>query len=164
MVGLPIIVPTQKIGTPAMLALTMEGLEVSEVVMNDYHHYGRLLTEQWQSRRGFILVEHDIVPWPGALAQIDACREEFCGFEYPNGMMVEEPRSGWCASLGCVKFAPSLVQRIPYGPEWQNRGWDELDGAVFATLQGEVELHVHQPPVAHAKARVLVSRRAEMPR
>ena len=158
MVGLPIIIPTTSIGTPTALALTMEGLEVREVMMNDYHHYGRLVTEQWQSGQGFILLEHDVIPWPGALAEMDACAQECCAFEYPSGKIIEEPRSGWCSSLGCVKFATSLVERIPYGAEWQNRGWDELDGAVFATLQGEVETHIHQPPVAHAKARTLILR------
>lgn len=152
-VGLPIIIPTQRIGSPPALALTMEGLEVREVVMNDYHHYGRLFTELWQSRQGFVLVEHDIVPWPGALAEMDACAEEFCAFRYPAAA------EGWCISLGCTKFATSLVERISYGNEWQNRGWDELDGGVYATLQeAGVEVHVHQPPVAHVKARTLVMR------
>jgi len=142
----------------------MEGLEVVEVVMTDYHHYGRLLTELWQSRQGFILVEHDVVPWPGAITDLRSCSHELCLFEYPNGIIHDEPRSGWTASLGCVKFSDSLVRRVPCDGEWQNRGWDELDGAVFATLQGEVEAHVHHPAVAHVKARTLVSRRAEFPR
>lgn len=133
----------------------MEGLEVIEVVMNDRLHYGRVFTEWWQRGQGFLLVEHDIVPWPGAMRQLDECRQEWCAFEYPNGMIVEEPRSGWCASLGCMKFSTMLVEGIPYGSEWQNRGWDELDGAVFATLQGKTDLHIHQPPVAHVKARAI---------
>jgi hypothetical protein len=141
----------------------MEGLEVAEVVMNDRLHYGRMFTEQWQSRHGFILVEHDVVPWPGALSELDACQEELCAFEYPAGTVIEEPRSGWCVSLGCTKFATSLVQRVEYGLDWQNRGWDELDGAVFGTLQGKAETHIHRPPVAHAKARTLILRRAELP-
>lgn len=160
---LPVLVATRAVGSVAALALTMEGLEVAEVVMTDYHHYGRMFTEQWQSGRGFILVEHDVVPWPGALAQLAACPEECCAFEYPSGRIVEDPRSGWCVSLGCVKFASSLVERVPYDVGWQQRGWDELDGGVFGTLQGKVETHVHHPPVAHVKAQVLVSRRAEMP-
>jgi len=149
-----------RVGSPPALALTMEGLEVTEVVMNDYHHYGRLVTELWQAGEGFILIEHDIVPWPGALDELEACERECCAFEYPSGPIVAEPRSGWCVSLGCIKFSDSLVQRVPYGHEWQNRGWDELDGAVFATLQGEVDVHIHQPPVAHVKARTLILRRA----
>jgi len=160
---LPIIVPTRVIGSPPALALTLEGLEVIEVMMNDYHHYARLFTEQWQSGRGFILVEHDIVPWPGALKQLDACQQECCAFEYPNNPIIEEPRSGWCMSLGCIKFASSLLQRVPHDITWQNRGWDELDGSVFATLQGKVDIHVHYPPVAHVKARSLISRFGDIP-
>jgi hypothetical protein len=129
----------------------MEGLEVTEVVMADRLHYARLFTELWQAGEGFILVEHDVVPWPGAIAQLEACEHECCAFEYPSG-------GSWCRSLGCTKFSTSLVRRIPYDVEWQNRAWDELDGAVFATLQGEVEMHIHQPPVAHVKARTLILR------
>src|SRR6266576_3085107 len=103
-----------------------------------------MFTEQWQSKQGFILVERDVVPWPGAISELDSCTKELCGFEYPNGIIYNEPRSGWCTSLGCTKFATSLVDRIPYNPEWQNRGWDELDGAVFSTLQ--MEVHIHTPP------------------
>ena len=48
--------------------------------------------------------------------------------------------------------------------EWQNRGWDALDGSVHATLiDAGATLHVHDPPVAHAKAQVLVSRRVMLP-
>lgn len=136
---------------PPTLALTMEGLEVTEVVMTDRHHYGRLFTELWQEGEGFTLVEHDVVPWPGAIAELEACEQECCAFRYPSG-------GSWVMSLGCIKFSAALVQRIPYDPAWQNRAWDELDGAVFATLQGEVEVHIHQPPVAHVKARTLVLR------
>jgi len=137
----------------------MEGLEVTEVVMNDRLHYGRMFTERWQTGSGFILVEHDVVPWPGTLRQLVACIEEFCAFEYPaGGPIVEEPRSGWCVSLGCTKFSSDLVERIPYDIAWQNRAWDELDGAVFATLQNEADLHIHYPPVAHAKARAMTMR------
>lgn len=161
---LPILIPTTRTGTAAALALTMEGLEVTEVAMSDRLHYARTFTEQWQSGRGFILVEHDVVPWPGALRQLDACAEELCAFEYPSSAIVDEPRSGWTVSLGCTKFSSALLERVPYDVGWQNRGWDELDGAVFATLQGKATMHLHSPPVAHAKARTLVIRQDWIPR
>jgi len=143
----------------------MEGLEVVEVVMTDYYHYGRLLTELWQAGEGFTLVEHDIVPWPGAIVDLKSCLHECCAFEYPNGIMHAEPRSGWCTSLGCIRFSDELVQRIPCDGAWQNRGWDELDGAVFGTLaKWDVDIHIHTPPVAHVKARSLRLRRVEHPR
>jgi hypothetical protein len=145
---LPILIPTTAIGTPTALALTMEGLVVTEVKMNDYYHYGRMFTEQWQTGKGFILVEHDVVPWPGALGQMNKCQEELCAFEYPSS-----PDST-ARSLGCTKFSTSLVQRVPYNLEWQSKGWDQLDGAVFETLQ-DVNIHLHRPMVAHAKARYL---------
>lgn len=137
----------------------MEGLEVMEVVMYDYQHYGRMLTEQWQSGEGFVLVEEDIAPWPGAITELIECEHECCSFEYPNGDVTYEPRSGWCQSLGCIKFSDSLVQRVPFGQEWASRGWNELDGAVFETLHGQVEVHLHAPPLAHVKSQALMMRR-----
>lgn len=132
----------------------MEGLEVREVVMSDYHHYGRLFTDLWQAKRGFVLVEHDIVPWPGAIEQMLRCEHEWCAFAYPTTLHSR------CQSLGCVKFSASLMERIPYDSEWQNRGWDALDGAVIGTLEAET-VHTHEPPVAHCKARMLALRAVE---
>lgn len=106
-------------------------------------------------------MEHDIVPWPGAISTLANCKGECCGFEYPNGIIYDEPRSGWCLSLGCIKFSEGLVTRTPFDPTWQNRGWDELDGAVLGTLQDlKVDIHTHTPPVAHAKANKLIIRRS----
>jgi hypothetical protein len=153
---------TREIGPPAVLALTMEGLEITEIRMRDYTNYGRVFTEQWQSGHGFMVVEEDIVPWPGAMLEMDRCEQEWCGFEFPNGIVQEEPRSGFCVSLGCMKFSDSLVKRYQYSDVWQNRGWDELDGAVFEILQDET-VHVHSPPVAHAKLIALRSRREALP-
>jgi hypothetical protein len=156
---------TRAVGVPSTLALTTEGLEVAEVVMRDYTNYGRIFTEQWQSGHGFLLVEEDVVPWPGAMAQLDRCQEDWCCFEFPNGVIHEEPRSGFCDGLGCMKFSTDLVRRYEFSPLWQQRGWDELDGAVHALhREGGEKLHLQTPPVAHAKAQVLVSRRGEIPR
>jgi hypothetical protein len=163
---LPIIVITRTTGCPAAYALTMEGLEVTECVMRvgDYSQYGRTFTAQWQSRNGFIVVEEDIVPWPGAINELRSCEHDWCCFMFPNGKIYWDPVSGFADGLGCMKFSTALVERTPVGPVWQHRGWDELDGAVHGTLKENDELlHVHNPPVAHAKAIVLTSKRTEIP-
>jgi hypothetical protein len=160
---LPIIIITRETGCPPALALTMEGLEVAELVMRDYTHYGRVFMQQWQSGNGFIVVEEDIVPWPGAIKELQVCPEDWCAFEFPNGIILDNPRQGFCWSLGCMKFSTDLVKRYEASQEWQFRGWDELDGSVIGMLPAET-CHLHLPPVAHAKAQVLVSRRGVLPR
>jgi len=161
---LPIFVPTRAVCCPATLALTTEGLEVTEVVMYDYTNYGRAFTEQWQSGHGFIVVEDDVVPWPGAIREFDACPEEWCLFEHPRGRFQESPRSGFATGLGCVKFSTELVQRVPFNPGWQNRGHNELDGLVHETLlEADAVLHIHYPPVAHVKAQTLTYKRSYLP-
>ncbi len=161
---LPVIVITREVPAMAALALTNEGVEVAEIRMRDYTNYGRVFTEQWHGGHGFIVVEEDVIPWPGALRQLDACEHEWCCFLFPNGMVTWDPLSGFCDGLGCMKFATALVSRVPASVEWQNRGWDALDGAVHATLiEAGAVLHVHEPPVAHAKAQILLSRRVMLP-
>lgn len=161
---LPIIVITREVPAMAALALTNEGLEVVEIRMRDYTNYARVFFEQWQSGRGFMVVEEDVVPWPGAMRELNTCEQEWCCFLFPNGRITWEPRSGFCDGLGCMKFATSLVDRVPPDNEWLVRGWDALDGAVHGTLLGHgAKVHVHEPPVAHAKAQALASRRVELP-
>jgi hypothetical protein len=162
---IPVIVPTSRPLPPPVRALVAEGEEVVEVVMQDDNHYGRLMTMQWQTRQGFIVVEHDVVPWPGAIRQLRECPEDWCSFEYPMPFSAWEPvRQGFCYSLGCTKFSTALVERHQPTPEWGGTCWDGLDGQVIGMLQTAGETcHLHSPPVAHLKAYVTTLRRGGGP-
>lgn len=78
--------------------------------MSDPQHYGRLVKHMWGIGNGFVLVEDDVVPWPGAINQMLECGEDWCAFEFPRTQPTYEPRSGWCLGLGCVRFSHALVQ------------------------------------------------------
>ena len=134
---LPVIVVSTTTAAPATLAMTMEGIQVKEykVRNNDYVHYGSIFTELWQTHEGFILVEGDVVPWPGAIKQLQECNHNWCGYLFPSGVIDWELMTGFADGLGCMKFGTGMVQRVPYLIEWQNTGWDQLDGSVHATVK-----------------------------
>lgn len=155
---LPIIVPTMSHACPGTLAMVTEGLEVTEITLRDNCNYGRLIINQWVTRKGFILVEHDIVPWPGAISELQECDENWCVFQYP---MFPIEKIGLVSSLGCMKFSRDLTMKHEFDSAWEFIEWNVLDGHVTSYLQnrGEV-MHVHTPPVAHVKAQHTIFRSA----
>ena len=141
--------------TPAVRALHMEGIRPSVATLEDSCDYGQLLASLWAAGEGFILLEADVVPWPGALADLWACRAPWCGRLYP--VAPSGPADG---GLGCVAFKDVLVREFPRLPErWDGWGWKGLDLRVRAAVTNAVGsrsrqgFHVHRPPVAHARER-----------
>lgn len=115
-------------------------------VSADETAYWRLMVHLWEAGETFIIVEHDIVVPPGALAAMWECPRDWCAHPYRMGSIV-------ATALGCVKFGAGLLQRQPKAvsrilPE--HRGWNALDSMIIGTLlrNGDSE-HVHQPPVRH---------------
>lgn len=123
-----------------------EGVPHEEVIMQDDLHYGRLVQSLWQAGEGFILVEHDIAPWPGALQQMIDCPEPCCAYEYPTERVMRN-------ALGCVKFDASVL-RNNFSQSWHTIPWHQLDGAILPRLLMwyGVGRHFHTPAVAHARA------------
>lgn len=127
------------------LNLEMEGFRPRYERMNaaldaDYA-YDRLFRSLWAKGEPFIIVEHDILPWPGALAQLWECECAWGAFNY---YIFGELRS----QLGCVKFDPSRLGACPLGDElvpWQRLDWAVITGLVEAGQSG----HLHGPPVSH---------------
>jgi hypothetical protein len=135
---LPVLVPATREESLASLALLAERVPHEEVVMHDDLDYARELQRRWASG-GFIIVEHDIVPWPGALRELDECPHEWCRFPYPIG-------GSLAGTLGCVKFGSKLTARMEYTAL---ANWRWLDGVVLEMLGGFERCHAHAPPVAH---------------
>ena len=127
------------------LNLQMQGLEPRYERMNgtldsDYA-YDHLFRRLWAEGKPFIIVEHDILPWPGAVQQIWACDRPWCGFEY---FIFGELR----VQLGCVKFDPSRLGPCPL-PDTLT-AWHHLDWEVITNLSGRDETgHLHEPAVTH---------------
>lgn len=117
--------------------------------MDDPLHYGRWLRDVWNQGSGFVIIEDDVVPWPGAIRQLLECDHDWCLFEHPRTMVCWEPRSGFATGLGCVKFSDRLVQA--HTADWGDLRWDEVELGVRLML-ADNSPHIHYPPVAHLKA------------
>ena len=98
----------------ASRALSVEGIDVVVVVCRGDYGYGNLLADLWTTG-GFVLVEDDIAPWPGAIAELIDCPRSWCAFDYPigGGRMISSC-SHW--GLGLVKVKSQSTRRSPTSP------------------------------------------------
>src|SRR2546430_9891304 len=67
--------------------------------------YYMMMLETWLTAETFIIVEHDIVIYPGALKSLWSCPCEMCAYEAPNSVSSK--------GLGCLKYDKRLMQRFP---------------------------------------------------
>lgn len=132
---------------PAVMALRKEGVDFELVLMEHEYSYSDMFTRLWKDNAGFVSIEHDIVPWPGAIDQIQECLNPWCSYEYPLAPGTLRP------ALGCIKVSDWLVFHYPLLYKvWDNKEWNYLDGSVCSTLEGVAgQTHIHTPPVAHVK-------------
>lgn len=117
--------------------------------------YYELMARLWQQGRPFVLIEQDIVVWPGAVAALEACPEPVCGFAY-------ELSTGWGSWLGCTRFSERLITAEPGAFQaidalpfdgTPKRYWGRLDTRLFQVLEaGGWAKHVHWPAVEHLHA------------
>jgi hypothetical protein len=137
----------------AELVLSAEGVKYETLPAEGELGYSQLVTELWRRGKGFVIVEHDVAPWCGAVAQLWACPRDWCIFHYPDGGSLSN-------GLGCTKFSDRLVRAYPDLPSvWEGVEWQVIDGAVggavAVVLRAEnPEQHpvcYHDPPVAHAR-------------
>jgi|WetSurMetagenome_2_1015567.scaffolds.fasta_scaffold227392_2 hypothetical protein len=123
------------------LNLEMQGLAPRYVELDASFAYDALIRRLWAEGEPFILVEHDILPWPGAVQQMWTCDRPWCAFEY---LMMGELR----VALGCTKFDPARLGPLPLPQEpvpWRTMDWHIID--TLAT-RGECS-HLHEPAVSH---------------
>lgn len=135
--------------SPAWNALQMEqpdGAILTWAHCIGPNDYGQVFAHLWEVGDPFIICEHDIVPWPGAVEQIATCRKPWCSFKYPLN------RGHLATSFGIGKYTPDG----PAPDSWRETAWDRLDGQVIPHLR---KLYgapcVHSPAVAHARREVI---------
>ncbi len=105
--------------------------------------YATMFDMLWITGEPFMIVEHDVIPWPGALTELDECHEPWCGFSYMHGTAGHN-------GLGCTKFEPL---RLGASPVELTDHWQQLDNQVNKHLNRERGYHFHQhnPPVSHLR-------------
>lgn len=126
----------------ASRALRTENLTFQEFTLEDETDYGLMFHSLWSLGDPFVLVEWDIVPHPGAIKGLIACKHKWCAHKYPI------PGGDLIGGLGLNKF-------VPEGPpiaEWLHSHWRMLDGEIVPILRRRLgKAHYHDPPVAHAR-------------
>lgn len=128
----------------AARALRAEGIRPDVVRCDgDEFAYAALLTRLWQAGEPFCLLEHDVVPYPGAIGALFLCPEPWCGYEYAGVAQ---------GGLGCVRYGARLLA-TDLTPAWKDAHWSDLDGLVTRTIGAHLRrplFHRHLPDLAHA--------------
>jgi hypothetical protein len=129
----------------ASRALLAEGVEHEEHVCEGPRGYGRMVAEAWGDG-GFVLVEHDVVPWVGAIRQLEDCAQDWCGFRYAKG-------GSTVRALGLVKFSDRLTRAHPgLSEHWPSVHWQALETSVLGAVSKVSPVCKHGPPAGHARA------------
>ncbi len=145
--------------TRATLADLAPETEFVDVSADDFA-YANTFRRLWEDREGFLLIEHDIQPTAGAIAEAGECR---CPWSFNSYVYQRDRASGQAASklllaLGFVRFSADLLRDLPDAGRQirEFRGvrgaavWSSLDSAVEITLHraGYVH-HLHADEVGH---------------
>jgi hypothetical protein len=120
-------------------------------VTDDPLGYLKHLRQRWQEQVTFINVEHDVVPWPGALESLEVCPQLWCSFGYDAmaSNFVQPP-------LGLAKFSSEFILALP--DIWDSDlSWQTLDEHLCNYAKNEgYEAHQHRPSVFNANPDSLI--------
>jgi len=113
--------------------------------------YHELLRDIWRKCEPVIIVEHDVVPWPGALGELWLCPCKWGAYSYHMHGGI-----GIFHGFGCTKLTPDVMEATADIWECEPVLWNTLDQKLWfaARLKG-FEPHPHRPPVTHLNPRHL---------
>lgn len=126
------------------------GLTPEVRVLDGEDGYRQLMLGVWRERKPVIIVEHDILPWPGAIEELIACPCLWGTYSYRchGGIGISH-------MLGCAKITAELIDLLP--DLWDSPvHWAKIDGHLFfgAERAGQ-QPHLHRPAVIHLNPREL---------
>lgn len=137
---------------PLLTRFAVPGAQLVE--MTNETAYPDWLAERWLLGVGFVVVEHDVVPWPGAINDLLLCERPWCGFSYETGVHHRVP------TFGCVKLGAELIAATPDAfsmARWHTerfpRDWRYCDQQLALVAEG-FEWHQHFPAVVHVRGLV----------
>lgn len=134
--------------TPTAFALEREGEEFELVLMKTKFSYSHLIYDLFSKGEGFILLEHDVVPWPGAIKELRNCKEDWCTHKYPFAANAHR----W--ALGCIKLSDDVVKFGRIAENLLSKEWNQVDGTLVPAIikyTGIKKPHIHHPDFAHVK-------------
>ena len=112
--------------------------------VDDGDAYWRLLKGAWDEGVEFFVVEQDVAVWPGSIAMLSGCDQDWCTLPTMcHGRYVS-------TTLGCVKFGKKLIEQNPGFWDDIPTTWFHLD-ANFADKMGWpfIRPHTHTPAATH---------------
>lgn len=149
-----VVVPYVDLRPEVRVAIEADGREAEYVYVGGRPEaYHELLLRLWGEGRGWVNVEHDVVVRPGAIAELEACPEPWCGFAYSLG-------GYYGGTLGCTRFSDELVagrpgvmpalDGLPFDGT-PRRYWGRLDTRLQVVLEQHegLRMHLHWPALDH---------------
>jgi hypothetical protein len=141
-----VICPHTTLHPVTKMVLDSYNLGVQYVPLYGTDGYRQLLQQLWQEQEDVVIIEHDIVPWPGCIEELYNCPGEWCTNSYHW-----QGKVGLYHMLGCTKISVALMRSLP--DVWAQPGdWSLCDRRLFFAAQAlGKDPHQHRPPVIHLK-------------
>jgi len=143
---LTVYVPYTKLERATRKALSIPGFTAVDTSAEGA--YIAFMAERWREGIGFINVEHDAVPWPGAIRKLWECKAHWCAYGHTEDVDFS-PGTGYETSLHCCKFSTEVIARTPSLS-------DSFDGVTWMSLATHITeymhkrgifVHQHYPPI-----------------
>jgi hypothetical protein len=147
-----LVVPYTQLHPLVPRVLATYGLKPEYVFLEDDDAYRRLMQCLWDDGETVVIVEHDVLPWEGAVEELYNCSGPWCSCSYRIGGAV-----GIYHGLGCTKLSAELIRRTA-GLWDRPYHWSVIDRVLlFTAREHELEPHPHRPSVIHLSERELAS-------
>lgn len=118
---------------------------------NDFS-YWKLMRQLWSEHEDFVIVEHDVLPWPGAVEELLGCPYNWCSLGYKINV-TSTGRAGYGAyhTFGCTKFSTGLMDAMPkVWDSFESHHWKHLDAQFYTHATAICQSpHPHRPPAIH---------------
>lgn len=98
------------------LNLRLLGKEAEWIKMYEPNSYALLINRLWNEGEPFIILEHDVIVWRGAMEHIWECKNPICGFD---------------GTMQCTKIIPSGECPVDPNTYWMYVDKAILDGFYF---------------------------------
>lgn len=141
-------VPYVKVYPTTFIALIGFNYQPSLTSVDDDYSYQKFFEERWKEGKTFVLVEQDIVVWPGAVKKIWDCPENLCAYDahLPNHQTRTLNDDNTEIPLFCIKISESFIKDHP--TLWDEPVMFNMIGQRLQTAQRNV--HQHYPGVVNA--------------
>lgn len=116
--------------------------------------YWKLLSGIWERGDSVVIVEHDVLPWPGAIEELVACPMPWCSYTYHRFVSPTRMGVGDYQGFGCCKFEKRLMKDNPaVFSDMKDHHWSQLDTQFeYAMWTRNLRPHHHRPAVIHLPA------------